>query len=146
DEDWVKSWFAARKKVVDQDPAQISVYRNREKPNEYEAYLNCQKDSFDTAVATLDARIAKYGAQSPAVKTWLAGQDQVFSNCTSGSSIPAPLASDADALSQADRAYQIAAANFYATNFDEAKKGFEAIAADSGSPWKQNAIYLVARV
>lgn len=145
DEDWVKSWLAARKKVVEQDPAPITVYRSREKPNEYEAYLNCQKDSFDTAIATLDARIAKYGAQSPGVKTWLEGQDQVFSNCGGGSAIPAPLTSDADALSQADRAYQIAAANFYSTNFDEAKKDFEAIATDAGSPWKQNAVYLVAR-
>jgi tetratricopeptide (TPR) repeat protein len=44
-----------------------------------------------------------------------------------------------------DRAYQIAAANFYSTNFDEAKKRFDSIAADSDSPWRQNAIYLVAR-
>jgi len=146
DEDWVKSWFAARKKVVEQDPAAITVYRSREKPNEYEAYLNCQKDSFDTAIATLEARIAKYGAQSPAVKTWLEAQDQVFSNCGGGSSIPAPLGADADALSQEDRAYQIAAANFYATNLDEAQKGFVAIAGDPKSPWQQNAPYLIARV
>src|SRR5262249_28078267 len=37
------------------------------------------------------------------------------------------------------------AANFYATNFDEAKNGFIAIAADPSSPWRQNALYLVAR-
>lgn len=146
DEEWVKSWLAARKKAVEQDPAQISVYRSREKPNEYETYLNCQKDSFDTAIATLDARIAKYGAQSPAVKMWLEGQDQVFSNCAGGSSIPAPLTSDADSLAQADRAYQIAAANFYSTNLEEAQKDFAAIAADAKSPWQQNAVYLVARV
>jgi hypothetical protein len=46
---------------------------------------------------------------------------------------------------RADRAYQVAAANFYATNFDAAQKGFESIAADSASPWRTNAIYLVAR-
>jgi hypothetical protein len=145
DEDWIKSWFAARRKVTDQDPAPISVYRSREKPNEYEAYLNCQKDSFDTAIATLNERIAKYGAQTTAVKTWLEAQDQVFSNCGGGNFIPSPLAADADALARADRAYQIAAANFYAANLDEARKGFEAIAADSSSPWRQNAVYLVAR-
>ena len=145
DEEWVKSWLAARKKVVATDPAPISVYRSREKPNEYESYLNCQKDSFDTAIATLDQRIAKYGADSGAVKAWVEAQDQVFSNCAGGSSIPAEIGADADALMRADRAYQIAAANFYATNFDEARKGFEKIAADSGSPWQQNAIYLVAR-
>jgi tetratricopeptide (TPR) repeat protein len=145
DEDWVKTWLEARKKVVAQDPAPISVYRSREKPNEYETYLNCQKDSFDTAIATLNERIAKYGADSANVKTWVEAQDQVFSNCAGGSFIPSDLSSDADALMRADRAYQIAAANFYSTNFDAAQKGFESIAADSASPWRTNATYLVAR-
>src|SRR5689334_10622077 len=125
DEEWVKSWLEARKKVVATEPAPISVYRSREKPNEYETFLNCQKDSFDTAIATLGERIAKYGADTAAVKTWVEGQDQVFSNCAGGSSIPAELGPDADALARADRAYQIASANFYATNFDEARKRFE---------------------
>jgi hypothetical protein len=145
DEDWVKTWLEARKKAVAQDPAPISVYRSREKPNEYETYLNCQKDSFDTAIATLNERIAKYGADSANVKTWLEAQDQVFSNCAGGSFIPSDLSSDADALMRADRAYQIAAANFYSTNFDAAQKGFESIGADSASPWRTNATYLVAR-
>src|SRR5690242_11292936 len=47
DENWVKSWLEARRKVVTTDPAPISVYRSREKPNDYETYLNCEKDSFD---------------------------------------------------------------------------------------------------
>lgn len=145
DEDWVKTWLEARKKVVAQDPAPISAYRSREKPNDYEAYLNCQKDSFDTAIATLNERIAKYGADSANVKTWLEAQDQVFSNCAGGSFIPAELPADADALLRADRAYQIAAANFYSANLDAAQKGFEAIAADSASPWRTSATYLVAR-
>jgi hypothetical protein len=146
EEEWTKAWFTARRKVVSEDPAPISVYRSREKPNEYENYLNCPKDAFDTAIATLNDRVAKYGADSVAVKTWLAAQDQVFSNCGGGSFIPEQLPADADALQRADRAYQIAAANFYSANFDEAKKGFDAVAADTNSPWRQNAIYLVARV
>ena len=145
DEDWVKNWLTARRKVVATDPAPISVYRSREKPNEYEAYINCQKDSFDTAIATLDQRIAKYGADSAPVKTWVEGQDQVFSNCAGGSSIPNELPADADALMRADRAYQIAAADFYSTNLDDAQKRFESIGADSTSPWQQDAPYLVAR-
>jgi len=145
DEDWVKTWLEARRKVVPQDPAPISVYRSREKPNEYESYLNCQKDAFDTAIATLNERIAKYGADTSAVRTWLEAQDQVFSNCGEGSFIPAELPSESDALLRADRAYQIAAANFYSTNLDEAKKRFESIASDSASPWRKNSIYLVAR-
>src|SRR5262249_30595784 len=145
DEDWTKAWLEARHKVVTQDPESISVYRSREKPNEYENYLNCQKDAFDNAIATLSERIAKYGADSPAMKTWVAAQDQVFSNCGGGSVIPEQLPSDADALLRADRAYQIAAAHFYAGHLDEARKAFEAIAADTNSPWQRNAVYLIAR-
>ncbi|HEV2836922.1 MAG TPA: hypothetical protein VGW58_16505, partial [Pyrinomonadaceae bacterium] len=145
EEEWVKAWFEARRKVAGQDPPAVNVYRSREKPLEYESYLNCQKEAFDTAIATLNQRIAKYGADSAAVRTWVDGQDQVFSNCSGGSFIPEPLPAEADALMRADRAYQIAAAHFYATKFEEATKDFEAIAADSQSPWQRIAVYLVAR-
>jgi hypothetical protein len=145
DEDWTKAWLEARRKIVTQDPAPISIYRSREKPNEYESYLNCQKDAFDTATATLNERSAKYGSDRAAMTAWVAAQDQVFSNCGGGSVIPEPLPSDTDALQRADRAYQIAAANFYAGNLDEARKGFEVIVADKNSPWQRNAVYLVAR-
>ncbi|HSK63827.1 MAG TPA: hypothetical protein VK893_08305, partial [Pyrinomonadaceae bacterium] len=138
------AWIEARQKVAGDTPT-ISVYRSREKPNEWESYLNCQKDAFDTAATTLNERLAKYGVDNQAVKTWVAAQDEVFSNCGDGSVIPAQLSSDADALMRADRAYQIAAANFYAANFEEARKGFESIAADASSPWQRNAVYLVAR-
>ena len=145
-EDWSKAWLEARKKVAGvQDRDAIDVYRNREKPNEYENYVNCNKDPFDTAAATLNERIAKYGADSPALQTWVAAQDVVFSNCASGTAIPEPLTATDDALMRADRAYQIAAANFYATHFDEARKGFETIAADNASPWRRTAPYLIAR-
>lgn len=145
EEDWTKGWLEARKKVGSQNIETISVYRSREKPNEYETYVNCQKDSFETATATLNQRIAKYGADSAAIKTWLSAQDQVFSNCGGGSSIPEQIPTEADVLLRADRAYQVAAANFYAGNFDEAQKSFTAIASDSGSPWQQSAVYLIAR-
>jgi tetratricopeptide (TPR) repeat protein len=145
-EDWSKGWLEARKKVAGvQARDAIDVNRNREKPNEYEYFVNCNRDSFDTAAATLNQRIAKFGADSPAMQNWVAAQDAVFSNCSSGAAIPEPLPATDDAVLRADRAYQIAAANFYATNFDEARKHFEAIAADSASPWRRTAPYLVAR-
>lgn len=146
EQDWIKAWFAARQKVSDlPESPKIEVYRNREKPNEYETYLNCQKDAFDTAIATLNRRIEKYGADAPAVRIWIEGQDQVFANCSEGQHLPSPAPANADVLSQADRAYQIAAANFYSNNFDEALKGFEAISANSNSPWQRSATYLIAR-
>ncbi|HSD46371.1 MAG TPA: hypothetical protein VLB87_07090, partial [Pyrinomonadaceae bacterium] len=144
EDDWIKRWLEARQKVASGTPT-ISVYRSREKPNEYDSYINCTQDSFETAITTLNDRLAKYGAQSESVRTWVAAQDEVFSNCGGASVIPAQLPADADDLMRADRAYQIAAANFYAANFDEARNAFEAIGADNSSPWQRNALYLVAR-
>ncbi len=145
-EDWIKDWLAARQKVsgVIAAPA-IEVYRNREAPNQYETFLNCQKDAFDNATKTLNERIAKYGADAPTVKSWAAAQDQVFSNCGEGKQIPEADAGSADALVRADRQYQVAAANFYATDFDQATRGFDSIAKDDSSPWQVIAPYLAAR-
>ena len=107
--DWSKVWLTARQQVVGaQNVEPIEVYRTREKPNEYENYVNCNQDAFQNAAATLNARVAKYGADSVAMQTWVRAQDQVFSNCASGESIPDPAPADADALMRADRAYQIA--------------------------------------
>ncbi|PWT95190.1 MAG: hypothetical protein C5B55_01685 [Blastocatellia bacterium] len=146
DSDWIKAWTDARQKALGSGEApKIEVYRNREKPNEYESFVNCQKDAFDTAVKTLGARVAKYGNDNPVIRAWIEGQDQVFANCSEGSHIPQGLDLSADALARADRNYQIAAANFYSGNFDQAKLAFEGIASDSSSPWQQSARYLVAR-
>ncbi len=146
DEEWIKKWTAARGKVPGlAAPVQIGAYRNQEKPHEYESYLNCQQDAFENAEATLNERIKKFGADSGAVKDWVAAQDTVFSNCREGSHIPEAAGPAQDALIRADRAYQIAAANFYSTNLDEAKKQFDAIGGDKSSPWREKAAYLAAR-
>jgi len=146
EDDWVKAWLDARQKVtgVSESP-KIDVFRNREKPNEYETYLNCPKDSFDTAISTLNERLKKYGSDSPNIHSWIEGQDQVFANCASGQHIPTPLEGSTDKTLEADRNYQIAAAHFYATQFDQAKQDLERIAADSSSPWQSIAPYLIAR-
>lgn len=142
----VQKWLDARKQVAGAGAAPtIEVYRSREKPNEYESYLNCQRDAFETAAATLAERARKFGADSPAVKAWVEAQDMVFANCHEGQNIPAPLDASADPLLRADRAYQIAAANFYAARHDEARRLFEEISRDTSSPWRARAPYLVAR-
>ena len=146
DEEWIKEWLAARQKVPGLgEPPKIEVYRHREKPNEFETYLNCQKDAFESAATTLAARIAKYGVEAPEIRDWVVAQDQVFANCSEGQHLPAAPTASADALIQADRTYQIAAAKFYAGNFDQAKEAFESIAADTNSPWQDVAPYLIAR-
>jgi len=145
DESWVKKWNEARARVPGAPAGpEIQVYRNREKPREYESFLNCQGDAFTTAEATLNDRITKFGAASQPVRDWLAAQDAVFANCYEGRHMPDPQTSD-DALVRADRAYQTAAANFYSTNFDEAKQQFDTIAKDQKSPWRSIAAYLAAR-
>jgi hypothetical protein len=146
DQEWIKEWIAARQMVPGVgEPPKIEVYRHREKPDEYETYLNCQKDAFESASTTLAARISKYGIENRAVKDWIAAQDQVFANCSEGQHIPAAAVASEETLFQADRTYQIAAANFYAGNFDEARRTFESIAADGASPWQHFAPYLIAR-
>ena len=145
DTEWIKKWTEARAKVSGAAEVQISAFRNREKPNEYETYVNCQEDAFANAEATLNERIKRFGADSPNVREWLKAQDTVFSNCREGANIPEAAPADLDKLIRADRAYQIAAAHFYAAQFTEAAKDFDAIARDSSSPWHGVAAYLAAR-
>ena len=142
----IKRWLEARKSVAGVSEIKaIDVYRSREKPNEYESYLNCQKDAFETAATTLEARTKLWGANSSALKSWVAAQDDIFANCSQGERIPEALPANADVTARADRQYQIAAAHFYAGKFDEALAGFQAIAGDRSSPWRTAAPYLIGR-
>lgn len=121
------------------------------------SYENCQADAFYTAAATLQSRAKTWGAKSPELADWIKAQDAVFSNCNTGShnywgakadirpSNPAQTPADAPLLLRQDRAYQIAAAQFYASQLAPARAGFQSIAEDKASPWKGIAAYLVAR-
>lgn len=138
-----ETWTKARARVEGVGPApEIDVYRERE---QYDFFLNCQSDAFANAARTLDERIKRYGPAGAEVKAWVAAQDAVFSNCNAGQNIPEQLSGGADATLRADRAYQIAAANFYATRFDEARDAFDEIARDAASPWRTSGAYLAAR-
>lgn len=143
--DGKETWLAARKKVKSAGPdPEIEPYRASGK-EEYDSFLNCPNEAFETAAHTLDARIKQFGADSPEVKDWLQAQDKVFANCASGETIPEAATSSSAQVIRADRAYQIAAAKFYAMKFDDAKAEFEKIASDSSSQWHETAQYLVAR-
>jgi len=110
-----------------------------------EAYiLNCGDDAFRNAAATLAARM-QAGDSHDDLRAWVAAQDQVFANCSGPPSIPLPLPPVAPAWMRADRAYQVAAAEFYAGKFDAAEADFLRIAADRSSPWHAIAPYLAAR-
>lgn len=109
-------------------------------------YLNCHDDAFRTAVLTLNARAKAWGAQSAALHDWIAAQDAVFSNCRGGNAVlPAAAPAGSPTLLVKDRAYQTAAAQFYAADFDAARAGFEAIGHDASSPWQDLGLYLAAR-
>jgi len=128
-----------------QMPVRIDTYAPG--PVNYMSFLNCNDDAFRTAIGTLDTMVAKFGASSPEVGHWLDAQDTVFQNCRGGKEsqhIPPPL-NGGTPFEQAQRAYQIACANFYSENFDTAASMFTAIAADPNSPWREIAPYLVAR-
>ena len=126
-------------------------------------YLNCPDPAFAMAIQTLQSRAAAWGAQNAWLKDWIAGQDAVFANCAknpappvwapanrpapvvSPMSVPQAAPAGAPLLLQQDRAYQVAAANFYYKKFDVAAQDFAAIAQDKKSPWSGWGTYLAAR-
>ena len=138
-------WIAARAKIPGAPAIQtIDVFA---RGPAFTFFRNCNDDAFSTATATLAAMTDRFGASSAQAQRWLDAQDIVFQNCPGSKKtphIPGPL-SDGTAFERAQRAYQIACANFYGQNFDAAAAMFTAIAADSSSPWRTLAPYLVAR-
>jgi hypothetical protein len=109
-------------------------------------YLNCNGDAFRTAVLTLDSRAKTWGGKSPELADWLKGQDAVFANCNGGAAVlPVSAPDGSPVLLKEDRAYQTAAAEFYAEKFEDARAAFGTIAQDSNSPWHGIALYLAAR-
>lgn len=139
-------WLAARNRVPGLTALKdISPDRRGQPPNQFESYQNCLDDAFVTASRTLGERIQRWGASSPLVAEWVRGQDTVFQNCSGGPAMPQALTGNADPLLAADRRYQIAAAEFYAEQYENAERDFGAIAADAKSPWHNLGKLLVAR-
>lgn len=145
----MKAWYDARARVTGGDPPPaINVFKALEARNGqwyFHQYVNCTADAFLTAAQTLRERTAQFGADSTEIRDWVRAQDQVFSNCSGTPSIPNPAAPQSPAVLRADRAYQIAAAHFYAGNFAAAEQMFRDIADDPSSPWRPIAPYLEAR-
>jgi hypothetical protein len=148
-ENWspVRRWLEARTRI----PATTNIdslptNRYRTTADAFVSYDNCLDDAFTSAKRTLEARAKLWGDGSSNLKTWLAAQDQVFSNCAGEQAvIPAAPAPGMGQLLAADRRYQIAAALFYAGSWQKARQSFEAIAADTASPWHEIAPYLAGR-
>lgn len=111
-----------------------------------DTFPNCARDAFRTASATLQDRASRWGRSSPALLNWLRGQDAVFAACSAGVPAPEPAPANSPVLLKQDRAYQTAAAHFYARDFDTAEREFLAINADRSSPWSVTSGYVAARV
>ncbi|HKO60657.1 MAG TPA: hypothetical protein VJV03_05815 [Pyrinomonadaceae bacterium] len=138
----VKHWIAARQEFVGKDEPVPEIYQERQYGG-YDFFPNCAANAFQVATETLRDRAARFDAKD--VSEWLAAQDTVFKNCSSGSHLPAEVSMDRPEWLRKDRDYQKAAALFYSVRLDEARASFAAIAADVNSPWQETAEYLVAR-
>ncbi|HKN75053.1 MAG TPA: hypothetical protein VJW94_07740 [Candidatus Acidoferrum sp.] len=161
-ENWIATWESTRANLLGEKPNNsprsfdpVGVTRAGMRDDQYIWYYNCLSGAFENAVHTLQNRAAQFGPQSAVIKEWIAAQDQVFENCSADMGyppkpkpavIPAAAHPEDPAIIRADRAYQIAAALFYAGDFDAAQKAFEGIAKDSSSPYQKIAPYLCARV
>ncbi|MBS1796383.1 MAG: hypothetical protein JSS81_21215 [Acidobacteria bacterium] len=145
-DDILKKWAARRKEVNrDEKDTHTILLDKKISTDGFTYFPNCTVNAFEVATATLGDRIASYGADDPAVADWLAAQDAVFDNCADNGTIPPEAPPDAPEWLRKDRSYQIAAARFYAMDFDGALDGFRNIAADFDSVWRETAVYLVGR-
>ncbi len=146
EDDAIGRWSAARSKIPSVPPAPaISPYAVVSKDQPYFQYLNCPGDAFQNAISTLDDRAAKFGPSNGDLREWVSGEDQVFANCGGEAHVIPATLNSGSALLRADRIYQIAAAHFYARDFDEAVTQFDSIAKDRSSPWSGISSYLAAR-
>jgi hypothetical protein len=138
----IKEWRALHARVTGAEPA---IDQDR-RIAQYQVMTNCLLDAYLTAAKTGRARVDKYGAASQEARDWVRAQDAVLANCSGTALVlPDPAPANTDALARADRAYQIAAAYFYAMKFDEAAERFKQIAADTASPWCHYGRYLAGR-
>lgn len=143
-DDAVKTWIKARAEVIGKEEKLPAIYTERSYGG-YDFFPNCAVNAFEVATETLKARSGVGSSNDPNVLNWVKGQDAVFQNCSSGKQIPEDAPAGSPEWLQKDRAYQKAAAAFYSLNYDDARQKFEAIAADSSSPWQETSQYLVGR-
>jgi len=135
-------------------PDAQGVIRSESRDGNYIEYYNCLPDAFKTARERLEQHRKQFGADNAAVQSWLAAQRQVFENCGQPYQfnkppkevvVPVSAAESDPPVIRADRQYQIAAAYFYAGDFNGAASRFEEISKSKGSPWHEIGTYLQAR-
>lgn len=142
--DWMEEWdrLADQYTAVKQPP----VEPEKQNPQTRSYELNCADDAFRVATFTLRDRLKRAGAKSQFFQSWLEAQNAVFSNCGGerGQPIP-PLPLASPQWLKQDRLYQTGARYFYRGEQVEAIRTFRLVAADSASPWRNLARYLIVR-
>lgn len=147
----VSRWLVAIQQVpsATQTRRPHALSRVERRTAEYAFFDNCGSDAFVVATETLKARVQQFGAASSGVRSWATAQEAVFANCEGDPAtpltLPEPASATLDPTLIADRAYQTAAAYFYATQYEKAEALFRAIAADGTSSWQPAGRYLATR-
>jgi hypothetical protein len=148
----INRWLKAREDAHASPPAaEVQIAQDRVIETKIDNWvvrddqLNCPDAAYATAADTLENRLKTWGSGSAELMEWVRGQDAVFSNCAKPGTMPAATQPGWSTALRQDRAYQIAAAKFYALDFDGAKADFVAIGKDKASPWSRWGEYLAAR-
>jgi hypothetical protein len=148
----INRWLKAREDAHAAPPAaEVQIAQDRVIETKRDGWverddqLNCPDAAYATAADTLENRLKTWGSGSAELMEWVRGQDAVFSNCAKPGTMPAATQPGWSTALRQDRAYQIAAAKFYALDFDGAKADFVAIGKDKTSPWSRWGEYLAAR-
>jgi hypothetical protein len=147
--DWPARWRTLRSQIRIPPAPKFSLITGGQlsyDPETHSFALNCAEDAFRIAVQTLEDRRSRFGATSTAVHSWVGAQDLVFKNCDGQeASIPEEASTSLPPLIRTDRQYQIAAAHFYAGDYEVALDQFRRIGHDGSSPWNAISRYLVVR-
>src|SRR6516164_7660770 len=87
------SWNELRKRVAGVPPAKDPRYgAYRRRPEDMQLFdVSCLPNAYRNSAATLRARIAQHGANSPLLRDWVIGQDAVLLNCYENSPLPEEL-------------------------------------------------------
>ena len=134
-------WQELRAKILGDTP--LPQVEDTFETKEYVTVIRVSLAARKSATATLAGLIREHGVSDPVVKDWVLAQDLVFSSSPGKPQHPQPVKTPAWLVPQ--RRYQIAAAHFYASEWDDARAAFQEIGQDSSNPWKPWSRYLVAR-
>ena len=113
----------------------------------YLQFRACTPHAFERAAERLREHVDRFGADSAEVRAWVEAQDLVFHHCSlpGDGTFPSEAPAGLPVVIREDRRYQIAAARFVATHFEEAEELFRQIEPDPESWAGLWAPYMVGR-